>query len=235
MNPVLLTTKIHMPSPRADVVNRSRLIQQLQKRASRKLILVSAPAGFGKTTFITSWLIADNHPAAWLALDKGDSDITRFLMYLFAAIQTMHPTVGQAASGMLGTMPTSSAKTILTPLLNDLATIQQDFYLILDDYHLIDSSAVDDALTFLLEHLPPRVHLIISTREDPRLPLARLRAKGQLSEIRASDLRFTADEASAFLNSAMGLNLSAQDVTALGQRTEGWIAGLQLLYCGIAV
>ena len=167
-------------------------------------------------------------PVAWLSLDEGDNDPTRFLTYLVAALQTIAANIGAGVLGVLQSPQPPPTESILTALLNEITTIPDNFILVLDDYHVIDSKPVDNALTFLLEHLPPQMHLVIATREDPQLPLARLRARGQLTELRAADLRFTPAEAAEFLNQVMGLNLSAEDIAALETRTEGWIAGLQL-------
>jgi len=201
--------------------------------ASRKLTLISAPAGFGKTTLVSEWVAGCERPVAWLSLDERDNDPTSFLTYLVAALQTLPPKTGEANIGrgvlaILQSPQPPPIESILTALLNEITTIQEHFVLVLDDYHVIDSKQVDGILTFLLEHLPPQMHLVIASREDPHLPLARLRVRGQLTELRAADLRFTPAEASGFLNRVMGLNLSAEDVTALETRTEGWIAGLQL-------
>ena len=205
-----------------------RLIERLNEGLHRKLTLISAPAGFGKTTLVSAWLASCDRPVAWLSLDEGDNDPTRFLTYLVAALQTIAPNIGEGVLGVLQSPQPPPTESILTALLNEIATIPDDFVLVLDDYHVIDAKPVDHALTFLLEHLPPQMHLVITTREDPQLPLARLRARGQLTELRATDLRFTPSEAAGFLNQVMGLNLSAEDITALEARTEGWIAGLQL-------
>ncbi len=197
-------------------------------RRSRRLTLISAPAGFGKTTLVSEWVAGCERPVAWLSLDEGDNDPTRFLTYLVAALQTIAANIGEGVLGVLQSPQPPSIESILTALLNEITTIPDNFVLVLDDYHVIDAKPVDDALTFLLEHLPPQMHLVIATREDPHLPLARLRARGQLTELRAADLRFTPAEAAEFLNQVMGLDLSAEDIAALETRTEGWIAGLQL-------
>ena len=170
------------------------------------------------------------HPSkvAWLSLDVGDSDPTRFLTYLVAALQTVAANIGAGALGVLQSPQPPPIESILTALINEIAATPDSFVLVLDDYHLIDAKPVEDALTFLLEHLPPQMHLVIATREDPNLPLARLRVRGHLIELRAADLRFTPAEAAEFLNHAMGLNLSPENIAALETRTEGWIAGLQL-------
>lgn len=201
---------------------------------ARKVTLISAPAGFGKTTLVSEWVAACRRPAAWLSLDEGDSDPRRFLAYLVAALQTIVPDMGEGVLAMLQSPQPAPMESILTTLLNDVTTIRDDFVLVLDDYHLVDarapeaSTSVDGALTFLLEYLPPQMHLVITTREDPNLPLARLRGRGQLTEVRSADLRFSDAEAGAFLTEVMDLALAAEDVTSLETRTEGWIAGLQL-------
>ena len=224
----ILVAKLYTPPPRPKVVLRPRLIEQLNEGRQRKLTLISAPAGFGKTTLVSEWLAGCERQVAWLSLDEGDSEPVRFLTYLVAALQTIMENIGEGLLGVLQSQMPPPTDSILTALLNEITTVPDDFVLVLDDYHVIDSKPVDKALTFLLEHLPPQMHLVIATREDPHLPLARLRARGQLTELRAADLRFTPAEASDFLTQVMGLNLSAEDITALENRTEGWIAGLQL-------
>ncbi len=224
----ILATKLYIPRPRPNVVSRPRLLERLNEGLHGNLILISAPAGFGKTTLISQWLAGGPRPAAWLSLDDQDSDPTRFLTYFIAALQTLAATIGAGVLGALQSPQPPPIEAMLTTLLNDLTTIQDPFILVLDDYHVLDAKAIDQALTFLVEHLPPQMHLVIATREDPALPLARLRARGQLTEVRATDLRFTPAEAAAFLNQVMGLGLSAQDIARLSRRTEGWIAGLHL-------
>ena len=228
MSTPILATKLYIPPPRPKVVLRPRLIERLNEGLDRKLTLISAPAGFGKTTLVSEWVAGSERPAAWLSLDEGDNDPTRFLTYLVAALQTIAPDIGEGVLSVLQSPQPPPTESILTALLNEITAVPDDFVLVLDDYHVIDARPVDAALTFLLEHLPPQMHLVITTREDPQLPLARLRARGQLTELRAADLRFTPSEAAAFLNEVMGLNLSAEDIAALETRTEGWIAGLQL-------
>lgn len=256
MTTPILATKLYIPPSRPKLVTRPRLIQQLNEGLHRKLTLISAPAGFGKTTLVGEWINQKVegertnawrgagetihakrssfifHPSkvAWLSLDEGDNDPTRFLVYLVAALQTIATNIGAGVLGVLHAPPSQLPPTesILTALLNEITTIPDHFILVLDDYHVIDAKPVDQALTFLLEHQPPQMHLVIATREDPDLPLARLRAQGQLTELRAADLRFTPAEAAEFLNPVMGLSLAAEDIAALETRTEGWIAGLQL-------
>jgi LuxR family maltose regulon positive regulatory protein len=224
----ILATKLYIPPTRPNIVLRSRLIERLNEGLQHKLTLISAPAGFGKTTLVSEWVAGSKQPVAWLSLDEGDNDPTRFLTYLVAALQTIAAHIGNGALAALHSSQPPPTESILTTLLNDITTISGSFILVLDDYHLVDSQPVDQALVFLVEHQPPQMHLVITTREDPPLPLARLRARGQMAELRDADLRFTPVEAADFLNRVMSLNLSAQEIAALENRTEGWIAGLQL-------
>jgi LuxR family transcriptional regulator, maltose regulon positive regulatory protein len=228
MSTPILTTKLYIPPPRPNVVLRPRLIERLNEGLHRKLTLLSAPAGFGKTTLVSAWIAVCDRQVAWLSLDEADSDLTRFLTYLVAALRTIAPTLGAGLLSVLQSSQPPPAEAILTALLNKMSAIPDHFVLVLDDYHLIDARAVDDALTFLLEHLPPQMHLVITTREDPQLPLPRLRVRDHVTELRAADLRFTPAEAAAFLTEVMDLNLSTEAIAALEDRTEGWIAGLQL-------
>ncbi len=226
----ILATKLYVPTPRPNLVPRPRLLERLHAGlgAGHKLTLVSAAAGFGKTTLISTWAAACGRPIAWLSLDEGDSDPVRFLAYLTAALQTLKAGIGAGLLAALQVHPPPPIESLLTSLLNDVATLPGPFLLILDDYHVIASPAVDDAVAFLIEHQPPQMHLGVATREDPSLPLARLRVRNQLTELRAADLRFTPAEAAEFLNQAMGLSLSAAAIAALEAHTEGWIAGLQM-------
>lgn len=226
MDTPLLTTKLYIPPPRPHGVLRPRLMQRLNAGLAGKVSLISAPAGFGKTTLISTWLSKCERPAAWVSLEDADNDLIRFLTYLAAALQTISPKFG---TGVLSALQAAQPiEAVLTVFLNEITAIPTPFILVLDDYHVIDTRAIDDALTFLLEHLPPHGHVVIATREDPQLPLARLRVRNQLSELRVTDLRFTPGEAAEFLTQAMGLSLSAGDIERLGTRTEGWIAGLHL-------
>jgi LuxR family maltose regulon positive regulatory protein len=251
----VIATKLFIPPPRPNGVARPRLIARLNEGLSRKLTLISAPAGFGKTSLAASWLaslagiangevsiekaeqstahaslsILNSPPkAAWLSLDEGDNDPVRFLLYLVAALQTVVPTVGAGVAASLQAPQPPPIEALLPLLLNELATLPQPVVLVLDDYHLLDARPIDQALALLVEQGPPQLHLVITTREDPPLPLARLRARGQLTELRVSDLRFTASEAAEFLKEAMGLPLAAEHIAELEERTEGWVAGLQL-------
>jgi len=226
----LVETKLHVPSPRRNLVARRRLHARLQNAADAKLMLVSAPAGFGKTTLLTEWLgtFADEGSAvAWLSLDERDNDPALFWSYILAALQVAAPGLGANAQALLDAGNTP-AEVVLTTLVNELRRVDHDVVLVLDDFHVIDRGDIQDGLAYLLDHLPEHVHLVIASRADPALPLARLRARGQLGEIRAADLRFTAEEAAQYLNGPMGLELTATDIATLEARTEGWIAALQL-------
>jgi LuxR family transcriptional regulator, maltose regulon positive regulatory protein len=224
----ILATKLYIPPLRPNVVLRPRLIERLNEGLLRKLILISAPAGFGKSTLLSEWIEGLGQPVAWLSLDEGDNDPARFLAYLVAALQTIAANIGEGVLGLLQSPQPPPTESMLTALLNEITTIPNHFVLVLDDYHTTDAEPVDQALAYLVTHLPPHMHLVIATREDPRIPLARLRARDQLIELRATHLRFLSSECAAFLNQMMGLALSAEDIAALERRTEGWIAGLQL-------
>ena len=226
MPTTILATKLYIPPPRAEIVLRPRLIERLN--AGSKLTIISASAGFGKTTLLSAWIAAYGRPVAWLSLDESDSDLSRFLTYVIAALQTVQSALGKNLLATLQTPQPPPIESLLTSLLNEISALPSDLILVLDDYHLLDSKAVDAALTFLVEHQPPQLRLLIASREDPPLPLARLRVRNQLTELRTADLRFTPAEAAEFLNRMMGLNLSEVDIAALEARTEGWIAGLQL-------
>jgi LuxR family maltose regulon positive regulatory protein len=189
---------------------------------------VSAPAGFGKTTLIGEWVSQSEHPAAWLSLEVSDNDPIRFLSYFIAALQTIKPRLAEGLLANFHTLKPAAVESVLTGLLNEIAEIEKPVVLVLDDYHLIQDNSIHGYLSFLLEHLPAQLHLVLSTRADPPFSLTLLRARGQMTELRSSDLRFTDEETAEFLNKLMGLDLPAEDVTALAARTEGWIAGLQM-------
>ncbi len=241
MTDSLLKTKLFVPSTRLDLVHRQRLIEKLNHGLYRKLTIISAPAGFGKTTVVTDWLNdlqlmapfgnKAKNKISWLSLDENDNDLARFLRYLISAlimVEGEETAFGQTALSMLQGPQLPPIDTILTSIINEFATIKDKTILVLDDYHLIDTQSIHEALTFLIDHMPTQLHLVIVTREDPPLFLARLRAKDQLTELRARDLRFNSEEVVEFLNRVMNLGLSMEDASALESRTEGWIAGLQL-------
>jgi LuxR family maltose regulon positive regulatory protein len=221
----LLETKLHVPRRRRGLISRPRLAERLSRGAEVTLTVLSAPAGFGKTTVLADWLAAPagGRSAAWVSLDQRDNDPAVFWSYVVAALNRA---VGVGAQLLQSPQP--PIDTVLASLVNDLDAVSGEVVLVLDDYHLIDSLEVQDAMVFLLENLPAQVHLVIASRADPALPLARLRSRGELVEIRAADLRFTPEEAATYLNDVMGLVLTAAEVAALEARTEGWIAALQL-------
>jgi LuxR family maltose regulon positive regulatory protein len=193
-------------------VPRPRLSVRLQEGLERKLTLLSAPAGFGKSTLLSAWIsdLSGERPVAWLSLDPGDNDSAQFWRYFVTAIDQVKQGSGKIALALLGSPQAPSMEAVLTTLLNDLSDLPTNAVLVLDDYHLIESQAIHEDLTFLIDHLTPRVHLVIATRADPPLPLSGLRARGELNELRADDLRFTPEEAATFLNQVMGLELSAE-------------------------
>jgi LuxR family transcriptional regulator, maltose regulon positive regulatory protein len=231
----LLQTKLHVPLLRSSLVPRPRLTDKLNAGLDGKLILISAQAGSGKTTLVTEWLSAIENckpkianQVAWLSLDENDNDPSRFLAYLFSALRQVDTRIGQTVEAMLQSPQPPPDVAVLTALVNEITAVPQPFILILDDYHVIHAPSIYEQLNFLIEHQPPQMRMVIITREDPLLPLPRLRARGQLTEIRQSDLRFSPEECADFLQHVMRLNVSSEDVLALERRTEGWIAGLQL-------
>ncbi len=241
MTSEILVTKLFIPKTRPELVSRPRLIEQLDRGLYRKLTLISAPAGFGKTTLVVDWLEGSrrgsqqagstNGRVAWLSIDERDNDLARFLTYLITTLVqagAINPAFGERTLAKLQSSHSPSIESILVPLINEIAASPGSTRFVLDDYHLIDIQPIHDAIGFLLDNLPPQLHLVIATREDPLLPLSLLRARGQLTELRAIDLRFTSNEVTEFLNQVMRLNLSPENITALEKRTEGWIAGLHL-------
>ncbi|MBN2393451.1 MAG: AAA family ATPase [Anaerolineae bacterium] len=231
----LLKTKLYLPPIRSELVARPRLLARLRQAldAGHKLTLISAPAGFGKSTLLSDCASKCGVPVGWLSLDEDDNDAARFWTYVVAALQTALRTDTEAEFGQdtleLLQLPQSPhTPTILTTLLNELADLPTQIILVLDDYHVIHTPAIREGVAFLLDHQPPQLHLALSTRADPPLPLARLRARRRLTEIRANDLRFTAAETMTLLNEVLHLNLSPENITTLEERTEGWIVGLQL-------
>jgi LuxR family transcriptional regulator, maltose regulon positive regulatory protein len=226
--PVLLETKLHAPTPGPSTMARPHLFARLGAGTGRKLTLVSAPTGFGKTTLLAAWCTAERRPAAWVSLDQGDSDPWRLWTYVVEALRRVNPIVGRRSLGALRAPGTSLLDAVLPSLLNELAALPDPAILVLDDYHLVDSVVSYRSVAFLVEHLPPNLQLVVSTRSDPPLPLARLRARDQLLELRAPDLRFTSEEAAVFLRERLGPRLDPGQLAALRERTESWPAGLHL-------
>ena len=224
----LLSTKLSIPPLRSRLIARPRLIQKLNQGFECGFVLVSAPAGYGKTTLLTAWLDQVDFTAAWLSLDEGDNDPARFLAYLAAALRTINPSIGKNMEIPPQASPLPAIETLLTPLVNDIAQHGEPFCLVLDDFHVIQNQTVHQVIAFLVEHRPRPMHLAIATRADPPLALARLRARSEMLEIRQADLRFTDQEASDFLSHTMGLKISPSDVARISRRIEGWIAGLQM-------
>ena len=228
MDDTLLVTKLYIPPPCQILVLRPRLIEALSKSQTSSLTLVSAPAGYGKTTLVSNWLRQTETPSTWLSLDEGDNDPIRFLQYFIKALQKIDPEIQSDLLGMPQEMRPTSFEELLNIIINEIAGRVTPFIFVLDDFHIIHSESVLKILAYLLEHLPPQMHLVVLTRIDPPLPLARMRARNRLMDIRVDQLRFTRDEIAVFLNDVMGLALSADDLSALETRTEGWIASLQL-------
>ena len=229
----IISTKLYIPPIRKDYVPRPRLIKRLDEGLTCKLSLVSAPAGFGKTMILSEWVTHFDRPVAWISLDKADNDPARFLVYLTAAVQTIEPSIGDEILGSLEPQPPidhdrNSIYDLLTTLINEVAIAEKMFVVVLDDFQEIVDERVHDAVTFLIENLPQNMHLIISGRVDPPWPMARLRARSEMIEVRTGDLRFNFEETASFLNEVMGLGLSGEDIANLDDRTEGWIAGLQM-------
>ena len=229
----LLATKLYIPPVRAELVPRLRLIERLNEGLTRKLTLVSAPAGFGKTTLLNEWITnlksqISNFKVAWLSLDESDNDLARFLAYVIAALQTVAKDVGQALPDALPSSQPPAWGEFVIELINQINDVPDHLILVLDDYHHINAQPIHDTVAFLLDHLPANLHLVVATRADPPLPIPRLRGRGLLNELRLNDLRFTLDETATFLESVIGLKLTTKDIATLNARTEGWVAGLQM-------
>ena len=224
----LLASKFYFPPHRPDFVQRPRLLECLDTGLGGKLTLVSAPPGFGKTTLVSEWIRDSGRPAAWLSLDKNDNDPARFLIYLIAALQHIDPEIGVDVQAVLEESPSPPYEILLTSLIREMERLPDKSIIALDDYHLIDSKQVHEVINFLVEYLPPTVHLVITGRADPPLPISKLRVRGEVNEVRTSQLRFTTKESATFLNDLMGFDLSPDGVAALEARTEGWVASLKL-------
>lgn len=227
----IVVTKLHVPPPPRAIIPRARLITKLNAGLQGKLVLISAPAGFGKTTLISEWTdgCGSERLISWVHLDEGDNEPIRFLSYIIAALQIHQPDLGEPALSGLFAVPSASMEAALASLVNEITALERDLVLILDDYHLVEASEVHEIVGFLIEHAPEQLHLVITTRTDPPLPLHRLRARGQLTELRADALRFSLAESELFLEQVIGQPLSAADLVDLDRRVEGWVAGLQMV------
>jgi LuxR family maltose regulon positive regulatory protein len=224
----LLKTKVHIPKTRSNLVRRARLQEMLNVNQKIKLILISAPAGFGKTTLLSGWVQDVERPVAWVSLDRGDNDLTRFLSYVVMALQGIQRGFGISILEMIHSPKPPPMDSILVSLINAVTELFDPFYLILEDYHAITERAVHEAIIFLVDHMPPSMQMVLSSRADPPWPISRLRARGELLELRAKDLRFTPQEARQFLTKVMVFDLKEDELKALELRTEGWIVGLQM-------
>ena len=224
----MLLTKLHIPPAGNNVVHRPDLFEKLNSGLSRKLILISAPAGFGKTTIVSDWIYQNKIPTAWFSLDNGDNDPTNFLIYIISGIQSIHTAFGQSALKLLNSPNQPSGESIAGLLINEILNINQNFLLVFDDFHLIKSNEVLKLVIYLLDHIPGNIHIVILTRSDPAIAVSRLRSQHQLVELRSSDLSFSANDISVLFNKKLKLGLSIDDVYSLETKTEGWIAGLQL-------
>jgi LuxR family maltose regulon positive regulatory protein len=226
----LLATKFFIPPPQANLVRRQRLLDRLDEsvRDGKRLMVISTPAGYGKTTLLGEWLQRSNYPKVWLSLDDGDNDPVKFMTYLVYALRDISPGYGESTIADTSNTQTQFSNSQLTSMVNELVEFPADTLVVLDDYHFIIQQTIHDAVSYLLEHSPPQIHFIIASRADPPLPIARLRGRGQVAELRQNDLRFTLDEAAEFLKKNQPVNLSDHDISALSTRTEGWAAGLQM-------
>jgi LuxR family maltose regulon positive regulatory protein len=228
MESSLISTKIYKPFTQPNIVIRERLLEMLNCGLKRKLTLIAAPAGFGKTTLLTEWSSTINLPSAWVSLDSGDNDPKRFLSYCLSALKTLQPEFGENTLSIINSAQVTNAETIITTFINEINSDLKESVLILEDYHLVDSPLVHNAIIFLLEHLPLNIHLYIACRHDPPFPLSKMRLRKQLCEIREADLRFTKEEAKIFFKKTMNLDLTDEEISVLEEKTEGWIASLQL-------
>ena len=224
----MLLTKLHIPQPKENVVHRSGLFEKLNEGLNRKLILVSATAGYGKTTLVSDWLNQINIPTAWYSADDRDNDPYEFLTFIISAIQTLHKNIGNKSLDLLNSPGTTELEYILELLINDILTVKSDFLLVVDNLHLISSKEIYKILSFIIEHKPRNFRMAILTRSDPPLSLARMRSQNELSEIRSSDLSFSEHDISDFFNRKLKLGLTKNDIRLVELKTEGWIAGLQL-------
>jgi LuxR family transcriptional regulator, maltose regulon positive regulatory protein len=224
----LLVTKLYVPQPRPKLVQRTQLINRLNDGLNHKLVLISAPAGFGKTTLLSEWISQSEIPVAWVSLDKSDSDPAHFIHYLVAALQGIAVNIDKSVLSLLQSPKRPLVESNIINLIKEISVIPNDIAIVLDDYHVIDAEEIHKIIALMLDYLPAHIHLVISSRVDPPLPLSRLRVSHQLTEVRTTDLCFTSEETTVFFNQMMDLGLSNRDIAILDSRTEGWIAGLQL-------
>lgn len=225
---IILTTKLRLPRVRSQVITRDRLLAKLDAAVNRKLTLIAAPAGFGKTTLVCDWLTQNGYPFGWFSLDVSDNNLISFLFYLTSALQDVDANIGKSLISLLQSTNPPDIQHAAGILINDINAVDSKFILVLDDYHHLTDLKINNFVHFLIEHAPPQFHLLLLTRSDPTFPLSRLRVQEQVTEIRSVDLRFTRTEVTMFLNELMKLDLSVDDIALLEQRTEGWIASLQL-------
>ena len=225
----MLFTKLHIPTPVKNLIHRDFLFSKLNSGQQRKLILVSAPAGFGKTTLLSDWINRNKIFTVWISIDKNDNESDIFLRYIIAGIQGIQKEFGTSTLKLLNSSNKPSPESITSLILNEVLKIKREFFLVLDDFHLIESNAVFKLVSYILDGSPPNMHVVISTRSDPPLPLARLRSQQQIIELRAPELSFTAKDIHKLFNKILKLELSHQDIRQLEAKTEGWIAGLQLV------
>ena len=224
----LLHTKLMPPRLHSTVIQRGVLLRRLDASPTKKLTLISAPTGFGKTTIVSMWLVSRKFKSAWVTLDENDNDPARFWTYVVSALRTFDSAVGKSTLSALMAPQPPSFQTLLSPLVNDLARLKDSCVLVLDEYHTITSAEINDSLSFLIQHLPESLHLIIISRNEPSLPLGIFRARGEMMDITAADLRFDETETQAFLHKALSIEIQPEVVARLQERTEGWAAGLQL-------
>jgi LuxR family maltose regulon positive regulatory protein len=230
----LLTTKLNIPPARPQIVPHPHLIEQLQEGLNYSLILVSAPAGFGKTTLINEWARQSQIPTAWISLDEGDKDPVCFWDYFIAALQKLQPSCGESILPRLHSSQPPPTESLLTVLINELASTQGDIIIALDDYHLIESQQIHEGITYMLEHIPAKMHLVIASRADPSLPLAHFRDNGIMLEIGPEDLRFNLEDTNSLLREMKIPEISVEDIVTLNKRTEGWVVGLKMAALSIS-
>jgi LuxR family maltose regulon positive regulatory protein len=228
MEAPLLQTKFYTPQPQTSHIPRPQLVERINEGIERKLTLITAPAGFGKTSLLSQWVSQSRRSVSWLSLEEDDDEIARFLSYFILALQNIHEHIGAELLAALQNSQSLQINTFLAMLVNEISLIAADFSLILDDYHVIATTSIHEALVFVLDHSPPTLHLIIAGRADPFFPISRYRARGELIELRMEDLRFSAEETKRYLNQVSRLDLKEEDVLALNSRTEGWISGIHL-------